>query len=152
VITGLTTDLLNRACRTFLEQAYPGGEPTIASNRRVFLAIPADVPLADWLAAQPLCERLRNPAGGLRGYALRLGSSQFPHIKLQVTEPDHGSACVFAVDTHDALRCAVSPEEAQAWTRLQCENRKLKERIELAWEKQGLLTFNGLLRQGLEKK
>jgi hypothetical protein len=60
--------------------------------------------------------------------------------------------CVFAVDTHDALGCAVSAEEAEVWSQLQAENRRLKERIESAWEKQGLLTFNALLRRGLERK
>lgn len=151
-MNGLTPELLSQACRTFLALAYPGGEGTIAPNRRPFLTIPLDQPLAAWLGTQPLCERLRTPEGATRGYALRLGSAHFPHLKLQVTDHDNGRACVFAVDTHDVLGCSVSAEEAALWTRLQTENRKLKERVEREWERQGFLTFNGLLRRGLTKK
>ena len=42
--------------------------------------------------------------------------------------------------------------DAACWKKLQTANRQLKEQIEHAWEAEGLLTFNGLLRQELAKK
>ncbi len=136
-MTGLTPALLERACRIFLQLAYPEG------NR--------SVPPPEVLLASPLCQPL--PAGGdaRPGYALRLGSALHPHLKLQIV--DHADAgCVFSVDTHDAFRLDARASDAHRWSEFQKSNRQLKERIERAWEEAGLLTFNALLRRELEKK
>jgi hypothetical protein len=148
-MNGLTSELLSRACRIFLAHAYPEGEKTIPPTRRRFAAIAPGEPLDALLAARDVCEKLLTPEGTIRGYAFRLGSAWFPHVKLQATCRDNGAAWVFGVDTHDALRCTVSADEAEAWARLQTANRRLKEHVEGAWEKEGLLTFNALLRSGL---
>jgi hypothetical protein len=149
---GLTTDLLSLACRIFLERAYPEGECSMPPSRRPFVAIPPDQPLAALVGMREVCEKLLTPEGAIRGYAFRLGSSRFPHLKLQVIGHDVGGNCVFSVDTHDILRCTVSGNEAEKWAQIQADNRRLKECIEHEWDRQGLLTFNGLLRQGLAKK
>ncbi len=150
----LTTALLSRACRTFLALAYPAGEHTVPEKRRAFLHIPPDGELSSFLPPAPACQGvgqvLKGEDGAFRGYAFRLGSAGFPHLKLQVTTCD-GGTCVFAVDTHDAFpRASAMPPpghpEYEAWTALQKANRQLKERIERAWEEQGLWTFNKLLR------
>ncbi len=151
MMNGLTSDVLSRACRVFLALAYPAGAASIPATRRPFAALAPDQPLEPLLATAGVCEKLLTPAGGLRGYAFRLGSAQFPHVKLQVIGQEGGQPCVFTVDTHDALRCPVSSAEAEKWAQLQADNRRLKERIEAEWERQGLLTFNALLRRGLEK-
>jgi hypothetical protein len=148
---GLTTEVLRQACRTFLDLAYPGGESTIPPKRRLYGAISPDQGLAPFLEMRETCEKLLTPEGHLRGYAFRFGSARFPHLKMQVIDQGPGTGCVFAVDTHDVLRCALSADEAETWAELQAENRRLKERIEAAWEKQGLLTFNALLRRGLTR-
>ena len=148
---GLTTGQLSQASRTFLELAYPEGECTIPPKRRPFSSISADEPLTTLLGHKETCELLHTPEGRLRGYAFRLGSAHFPHLKMLVIDQGPQVGCVFAVDTHDTLRCSLTPEEAAAWDKLQVENRRLKERIESAWEKQGLLTFHTLLRRGLKK-
>ena len=80
---GLTTTLIRRAARTFLMLAYPGGPETIAPNRRAFLDLKPDQPLEP-LLVPPLCEVLRTPQGVVRGYAFRLGSAHYPHLKLQL--------------------------------------------------------------------
>jgi hypothetical protein len=150
-MNGLTTDLLGRACRTFLELAYPGGESTIPEQRRPFLRLSPDQPLAAVLERRDVCQTLLHPGGSVRGYALRLGSTRFPHLKLQVIALDNAASWVFTVDTHDTLKCTLTPAETEEWGRIQNENRKLKDRIERAWEGQGLLTFNAILRRGLEQ-
>jgi hypothetical protein len=55
------------------------------------------------------------------------------------------------VDTHDAMPLPPGHPDAQAWKALQATNRTLKEIIEQALEKEGLVTFNSLLRCDLQK-
>jgi hypothetical protein len=149
-MTGLTTTLLGRACWTFLTLAYPGGIATVPAPRRIFANIPPDTDLTA-LLIPPICEALRTPEGSIKGYALRLGSASYPHLKLRIDSRDDGATCVFSVDTHDALLLEPGHPDAPGWARLKMANRELKEAIEQAWDGQGLLTFNGLLRQGLDR-
>jgi hypothetical protein len=139
----LTPALLGRACDIFLALAYPDG--SIPPTKQAFANIHADQPL-DSLLQAPVCQVLTGE-GGARKYAFRLGSSDFPHVKLQVSCV-HG--CVFAVDTHDAIHIDPSHPDAERWGYVQAANRQLKEKIERAWEAAGLLTFNALLRRELE--
>jgi hypothetical protein len=156
-MTGLTTADLSRACRIFFNLAYPGGEETIPAKRRVYLHLSPEEPLEAFLppapAASGIGQVLPAPGGRTRGYAFRLGSAAFPHLKLQIVDYDNGNAWVFAVDTHDAFLPGLPPDhpDMKLWKALQEGNRKLKEQIERAWEREGLTTFNSLLRDGLEK-
>ncbi len=147
---GLTTALLKRACQIFLDRAYPEGRDTIPPPKDRFLALDAEQPLESALIV-PVCQPLFRRDGGLRGYALRLGSARHPHLKLQIV--DHEDAgCVFSVDTHDGFKLSSSDPDAARWLELQAANRRLKEEIERAWEEAGLLTFNELLRRELARK
>jgi hypothetical protein len=148
-MNGLTTVLLGRACRLFLERAYPEGCHTIPPSAQAFFVLSPEEPL-DAVVASPVCHPVKGPGGCVRGYALRLGSAGFPHLKLLVV--DQEGTCVFAVDTHDAVSLSADDPDAPRWAQLQTDNRHLKERIERAWESAGLLTFNSLLRRELERK
>jgi hypothetical protein len=148
---GLTTTHLAQASQIFLAWAYPGGPSSIPPAKSAFVRLLDEPPLESRLVP-PLCEVLRRADGSLRGYALRLGSSIYPHLKLQVTSQDGGETWVFAVETHDAFHFDNHHPDAIGWSRLQVANRELKEKIERAWEAAGLLTFNGLLRRELNKK
>jgi hypothetical protein len=143
---GLTTAHLGRACRIFLQLTYPEGEHTIPLPRRAFLALAPDQPL-EALLVPPWCQVLPAAGGGVRGYAFRLGSAAYPHLKLQVVS--QGDGCIFSVDTHDTVLLEPGHPDAARWAQLQVANRKLKEQIERAWEAAGLMTFNGLLRREL---
>lgn len=147
---GLTSALLKRACLIFFDCAYPEGRETIPSAKNHFLTFDADQP-PESVLVPPLCQPLLQREGGLRGYALRLGSARHPHLKLQFV--DHEDAgLVFSVDTHDGFALDSSHPDAARWLELQADNRRLKEEIERAWEAAGLLTFNGLLRRELARK
>ncbi len=148
-LPGLCPALLDQACRIFLELAYPEGESSIPAAKRAYLEVSAETELED-LLGPPLCQILPLPEGGIRGYAFRLGSKTFPHLKLQIVGQGDCDL-VFSVDTHDQVRIDPKHPDAFAWAELQAANRKLKEEIERAWEAAGLLTFNGLLRRELEK-
>jgi hypothetical protein len=154
---GLTSALLGRACRIFLQLAYPGGEESIPLKKRPYFRITADQPLETLLPPAPAAcgiVQVLPPAGArTRGFAFRLGSAAFPHLKLQLIDYDNGSALVFTVDTHDAFLPGLTADhpDAKAWRALQEGNRKLKEAIERAWEQEGFITFHTLLRDGLDK-
>jgi hypothetical protein len=147
----LVTADLARACRLFLHLAYPGGHSTIPVQKRAFLdlACPQE---AEPLLVPPVCEALRSTEGCPRGYAIRLGSAVYPHLKLRAVYHEAGAAWIFSVDTHDATcRLSADHPDAAAWAEVQAANRRLKEQVERAWETEGLLTPNGLLRLDLEK-
>jgi hypothetical protein len=147
---GLTTALLDRACRIFFQLAYPEGSHTVPPPKNAFLALHADQPL-EALLVPPVCQPLPACRGGPRGYSLRLGSALHPHLKMQIV--DHTEAgCVFSVDTHDAICLDARNPDTLRWTEFQRSNCRLKEQIERAWEAAGLLTFNALLRRELESK
>jgi hypothetical protein len=147
---GLTTALLERACRIFLERAYPQGHDTVPPPKNSFLALDLARPVESVLVP-PVCQALPRRPGIRGGYALRLGSALHPHAKLQIM--DHEEAgCVFSVDTHDGFPIDPSHPDAACWAEWQMANRRLKEQIERAWEEAGLLTFNGLLRRELARK
>jgi hypothetical protein len=153
---GLCPNLLGQACRIFLTMAYPEGKSTIPATKRAYLDICFEDPL-EALLRPPVCQVLPRvsdvggtPIAGIRGYAFRLGSSTFPHLKLQVVG-QNDEELVFSVDTHDQVRVPPNHPDAPAWAQIQTANRKLKEEIERAWEAAGLLTFNALLRRELEK-
>jgi hypothetical protein len=144
----LTTSLLGRACRTFLTLAYPDGPESIPVPKNGFLNLHCDGPVEEALVPT-LCQTLRTECGGFRGYALRLGSAVYPHLKLQVVHHEASDTWLFAVDTHDNLQLDADDPDADRLARIQVANRELKEAIERAWEREGLVTFNGLLRREL---
>ena len=150
-----STPVFARACRIFLELAYPAGAASIPPHKRAYGEIPDDASIADYLApaarAQGVCQRLSDDC-----CTFRLGSARYANLKMKVQCVADGgmSHCVFAVDTHDAF----SKEHAQpppghpdaaAWLELQNVNRALKEKIEAAWDEAGVLTHMGLLRAEL---
>jgi len=153
----LSNVLLGQACRTFMRLAYPGGPHTIPTKKRIYYDLPLDRPVTDFLppapAAQDICQVLPRAGECIGGYAFRLGSAHFPHLKLkvQLIDYNHASTWVFMVDTHDAMPLPAGHPDARAWKNLQATNRTLKEIIEHALEKEGLVTFNSLLRCDLKK-
>jgi hypothetical protein len=147
----LPTPLLGRACRTFLSLAYPDGEASIPPPKNSYFYLEPDLPLESVLHP-PVCQVLRTEAGELRGYAMRLGSVSYPHLKLQVIWHARSEAWVLSVDTHDNLLLEPGHPDANRLAQLQMANSRLKELIERAWEAEELTTFNALLRRELNRK
>jgi hypothetical protein len=155
----LTSEQLGRACRLFMELAYPEGECMIPPKKRPYFHLAADAQLADYLPPAPSAAGIAQNVTvkeGQRGYEFRLGSAHFPHLKLRVHSVEHRGKTlwVYAVDTHDAFsRNNYSPPDdhpdAAAWRTLQEKNATLKALIEVALEAAGYMTFKRLLRMDL---
>ncbi len=160
-MTELTTALLGRACRIFMERAYPSGLASIPPKKRPYYDMDPERPVCDYLPPSPtaagIVQDLSARKECLRAYELRLGCGHFPNLKLrvQMMEWRGGPAWLFSVDTHDAFsRTSIQPPpdhpDAAGWLVLQEKNRQLKDRIEDDFEQAGFLTFKGLLRGDLE--
>jgi hypothetical protein len=151
----LTTQTLADACRIFMELAYPGGIDTIPACRRSYFDMGADRPVEDYLSSDTgVCQDLDQHKGCLRGYEFRLGSAEYPHIKLRVQMLDfhQRDVWVFSVNTHDRFFQAtkyLSPSEAEAWKVLIERNRALKYRIEQSLERAGFMTPKMILQHDL---
>jgi hypothetical protein len=148
----ISTQELSRACRLFMEQAYPDGLDSIPENRRAYWSIAPGGALSDYLPPGPfaagICQDLTRR--GATGFEFRLGSHAHPHLKLRIQLTDlHGrEVWVYSVDTHDHFLQAaqhVSAEEAEAWKLLVETNRALKHRIESALAAAGYMTPVSLL-------
>src|SRR5271165_895925 len=83
-----STHLLSRACRIFLELAYPEGPGSIPVKKRPYFDIACDQPIESFLPPSPcatgVCQLLRGDSGEPAGFDFRLGSSTFPHLKLRI--------------------------------------------------------------------
>jgi len=141
--------------------AYPDGPSSVPAKKLPYYDIPSgaapDAFLPPAACALGLCEELRGDAGVNCGYELRLGSSAFPHLKLRLQVVQHGDqpVWIYMVNTHDAFskQTRFPPPDhpdAKKWMLLQTANRHLKQRIEEEFEKNGLTTFNSLLRDELK--
>src|SRR5437764_12504407 len=121
----LPPDLLSRACRVYLEEAYPEGAASVSPCLRVYWDIPADADLDEYLVpsqrTRAFCQVL---SGRHPGYQLRLGCADFPHLKMTIQGvPSDGQVCwLFGVDTHDSWHHPEHPDRA-AWVALQASNR-----------------------------
>jgi len=157
----LTTQLLSRVCRIFLELAYPEGPATIPVKKRLYFEIPGDQSIEAFLppsaCAVGVCQTRKGDTGELCGYDFRLGSIDFQHLKLrlQLVNVNNVATLVAMVDTHDAFSKDAScpPAEhpdAKVWLEMQKANRALKEKIEAAFEQNNVATFNSILRDELK--
>ena len=157
----LTTSLLAQACRLFMGLAYPEGPGAIPPKKLLYYDLTVEQPLAAFLppaaCALGVCQESCDERGVPNGYAFRLGSSGFAHLKLRLqrVKLNDDSAWVFMVDTHDSYSKG-SPmpppghPDAKPWLMLQNANRILKEKIEKAFEQNGLATVNSILRHELK--
>ena len=88
----------------------------------------------------------------VRSFALRLGNSIYPNMKLRISRPPRPGIYVFTVDSHDALLHA--PEgsgDEKGLADLKRHNAQLAGAIESAWGAASLPTEKSLLREGIRR-
>jgi hypothetical protein len=145
----LRLDVLRRAVEVYLGLAY-GSEPTPEIVRRRLDW--ADGEDASAVLTQPPFECVgKAPAQAI--FALRLGNTRYPHMKLQIQPWPGAAGFLLSVNTHDqVLSLDPSAPDAPAFRALQAENQRLKEAIEQAWDQEGLPTFLRYLRDYIESQ
>ena len=157
-MNALSTQELAQACRIFLDVAYPDGLASIPGRLHPYADIPPDAPIGDYLPGGSLAagvvQDLSKSKTSLPGYAFRLGSAKYPHLKLRIQLMDfhQRDVWVYSVDTHDRFHRAIqhpNEQEAEAWRQLVEQNRTLKHQIEEALSLAGFLTPTSLLRLDL---
>jgi hypothetical protein len=147
----LRIDILRRAVDVYLTLAYPSGPPPEAVRRRLEWSTDVD---AQTLLSRPPFERASKAAGASSPiFALRLGNTRYPHMKLQVQPWPNDAGFMLSVNTHDQV-LALDPNanDAPAFRELQAENQRIKEAIEHAWDQAGLPTFLSYLRKYIEDR
>ena len=119
-----------------------------------FRVIPPDgFDPAEWLMSD-LVERTPpdTPAESVRSFALRLGNSSYPHMKLRLSRPPKEDGFVFSVDSHDAfLAAAAGSPDSKALEQLKSHNAEIAKLISRAWDSAGLPTQQGYLRRKLRQ-
>jgi hypothetical protein len=147
----LRIDVLRQAIAVYLATAYPSGPPPEAVRKR--LEWPADADAATLLTRAPFERAGKAGETGSEIFALRLGNTRYPHMKLQIQPWPNAAGFLLSVNTHDQV-LAIDPNsaDAPAFRELQAENQRLKESIEQAWDQAGLPTFLRYLRDYLENR
>ena len=122
----LSFDTLREAIDIFLRVAYPTGEIPAAVRKRI--ALDPSLLIAELLDG---LQFERYVSEGSTVYALRLGSVNYPHLKMEIRPFSGHAGFVFWVNTHDQFftpdaRC----RDADRWRELVERNRELKQSIE----------------------
>jgi CheY-like chemotaxis protein len=130
----LTPAHVRRALEIYLLVAWPRG----AGARAVSLEELRELHDLEQLFAR--FERVEGGGGGLKRYALRLGTERYPFMKFVVQEHLVNGEYFFSVDTHDQLDIRPDNPEYAEWQRLKAYNRGLKQEIERRWDEAGLPT------------
>jgi hypothetical protein len=151
VLHQLRIDVLRQAIAVYLATAYPTGPPPEAVRRR--LEWPSDADASTLLTRPPFERAGKAGESGSAIFALRLGNTRYPHMKLQIQPWPNPAGFLLSVNTHDQV-LAIDPNsaDAPAFRALQAENQRLKEAIEQAWDQAGLPTFLRYLRDYLESR
>ncbi|MFT5288656.1 MAG: CheY-like chemotaxis protein [Planctomycetota bacterium] len=89
-------------------------------------------------------ERVGGGDGDLKRYALRIGNARYPFMKFIVQEHLVDDEFFFSVDTHDNLEIRPDNPDFAEWERVKEYNREMKDRIEKAWDADGLPTNTDL--------
>lgn len=84
-------------------------------------------------------------------YSLRLGNRNYPFMKLVLQEHLVAGEYFFAVDTHDQMEIKPDYPDYESWMAVRRFNRDLKQRIEEAFDRNGLDTA-ACLRRALERR
>jgi CheY-like chemotaxis protein len=137
-LSELTAELLQQAVDLYLEEAYR--ESAAREAHRVVFD-PASKGEALLTAFRDETEPTE---GAHHFYSLRLGSDDYPHMKMSVWEAFYHGEYVLNVDAHDGFRFDCNAPDYAEWMELKNRNRLCKLAIEDAWFKADLPTMRRL--------
>jgi CheY-like chemotaxis protein len=142
----LTPELLNEAIELYLQYAYDSEE--LRDKHRV--SYPAGLSYEE-LLGQLEAEHDVNDNAAHKSYLIRLGSSDYPHMKLAIHEAYYKGEFIFTVDCHDGFRFDSSAPDYKEWLKLKNQNRQRKLVIEKEWYTADLPTLRRLKESALSR-
>ncbi len=144
-----TPDEVRRAILLYIEHAYAGA---VSSPCDRFMP-PETFDPAQWLMSEFIDRDPADaPLANVRSFALRLGNTQYPHMKLRLSRPPNDTVFVFSVDAHDAfLHLAAGSPDYQALEDLKKINATIAAAVMAAWDSAGLLTERNYLRRRIQQ-
>jgi hypothetical protein len=136
----LTWEMLRDAVATYLQHAYPNGQVPDRVRKRV--TFDEARPIVESLTEAPFEKYTAKAPAICTVYALRLGSSDYPNVKMEIRPFPNPFGFVFWVNTHDDF-FTVHPEapDADLWREVVSRNRDMKQAVERAWARLKLPTF-----------
>ncbi len=140
-----TTEQIRQAIDLYLAEAYACEIPPVVRDR---LADEGIAP-GDYLMSE-LVERTPNTVelSAVRTFAIRLGNSQYPNMKLRISRLPRRQAYLFIVDAHDEiLNAPVGSPDHEPLEALKHHNAAVVQAICAAWDKAGLPTEKNFLRE-----
>lgn len=142
----LTSELLNEAIEIYLMYAYDNEE----LRKKHMKSFPSG------LSNEELLAQLEQEAGqesenAHKSYVLRLGSEDYPHMKLAIHEAYYRGEFIFVVDCHDGFRFDSSAPDYKEWLKLKNQNRQRKLVIEKEWYTADLPTLRRLKESALSR-
>jgi hypothetical protein len=144
----ISWEALHEAISIYLRLAYPHG--TIPEIVRQRIALNESRPVAEIVQSPPFESYTSEAPTRCTVHALRLGSEDYPHIKLEIRPFPGTAGFVFWVNTHDQF---ISPDSnlpgADAWRGVVRRNRDLKQDVERAWAAKKLPTFTTAIEEEL---
>jgi hypothetical protein len=133
--------MLRRAIKLFVQYAYCDGVLPDALQQRL-TALETDRPLPELLDNPPFEHYLSESPFRCTVYAIKLGSTHYPHLKMEIRPFPNDLGFFFWVDTHDQFGAFDEKMRGYAdWCKLGQRNRELKQTIESAWAEHHLPTF-----------
>jgi len=147
----LTWDQLRDAIAIYLKHAYPSGQlPEVVQQR---VALDANRPTAELIGSPPFESYVADAPFPCTVHALRLGSVDYPHLKMEVRPFPSNAGYLFWVNTHDRF---ISPDsnlpDADRWREVVRRNRDLKQAVERAWADVNLPTFRTAMQEDMDSK
>ena len=140
---------LRRAIDIYLKHAYERGVPQAVQK----LIPPKDFQPHTWLMSEAI-ERTPPdaPLEAVRSFAMRLGNTMYPNMKLRLSRPPNQRVYVFSVDCHDAfLKSPVGSGDLEALRQLKQHNTKLAAIIVAEFEKAHVPTEHEYLRSKIKQ-
>jgi hypothetical protein len=138
--------MLRESIAIYLQFAYPNGAIPGAVQKR--LALDERRPLLESLGAPPFENYPAKAPFQCTVYALRLGSADYPNLKMEIRPFPHPLGFVFWVNTHDEfVPVNTTARDVDQWRELMRRNRDLKQTVERAWTDRQLPTFASAMQE-----
>lgn len=147
----LSRDMLRDAIAIYLKHAYPTGQIPEPVRKRI--ALEPSRPMPELLGGSPFENYVADAPFHCTVHALRLGSVDYPHLKMEIRPFTNHAGFVFWVNTHDQF---IAPDakmtDADRWREVVRRNRELKQTVERAWAESKLPTFTTAMQEDLDSK